>query len=254
MPALADNFGDDDWNMTLYDNCELPGGKNHYDLAKADSVYWSDKTKAGDSKLNFKLRRGDIGGCSSDKKRRHGAPFWERAELKARTGLADEMVHKISFEATFVKGFNGKRETFFQIHGWSNSCPSAPWLMMKFSHRKMEIEVLRGAHEGNEDLDTGHRGEMVSILDNGPKIADLKGVAQNFEIRLDRTVYPAEVSVSMNGKAVIPTTQIEHETCGDPTVKLGIYRPGEINPGTSHIAFDDVKVTSVGSIQVSQLQ
>ena len=78
LPSLAFNtfakgkrYSDDDWNLTFYDNCGMP---------KGDSVsLW--KEEGNSNFIRFQLGDKDYGGCSTDRMRRHGAPYWERAEL-----------------------------------------------------------------------------------------------------------------------------------------------------------------------------
>ena len=62
---------DKDWNLSFYDNCGMP---------KFDSMQWIEE--GGNKFIRFQLRDKDYGGCKSDSLQRHGAPYWERAELK----------------------------------------------------------------------------------------------------------------------------------------------------------------------------
>lgn len=240
---MSERYEDEDWTSAFRSNCELPGNNNIHDLPENDSVFWTETS--GDRKLNFRLRPGDIGGCSSDNRSRHGAPFWERAELLGPKPLQDSKVHEISFQTTFLKGFIGNRESFFQIHGWTQECRSAPWLMMKFSWRTMDVQILSGAEDANHKTGTPReRGNLVSVLDAGPRIDDLKGTPQRFTIKLDRAGQTTQVEVEMNGETLVDSAVIDHLDCAVPRVKFGIYRPGEINPGTSHVVFDNLAIIS----------
>ena len=62
---------EDDWNLTFYENCSMP---------KMDSLQW---IKEGKNKfIRFRLDDKHYGGCSTDRRARHSAPYWERAEVK----------------------------------------------------------------------------------------------------------------------------------------------------------------------------
>ena len=65
--------------------------------------------REGKKFLRFILENDRIGGCISDNKERHGAPYWERSLVEyALSG--DRYI--IRFEARFYKGFVRRRETF----------------------------------------------------------------------------------------------------------------------------------------------
>ena len=88
-------------------------------------------TEGKNKLLRFELRNGDKGECSSDDMERHGAPYWERAEVKQDTTLERNKNYSLDFNVRFVKGFQGERETFFQIHQGVSGCRVGPGVMFK---------------------------------------------------------------------------------------------------------------------------
>ena len=115
-------FTDTDWNITFYDNCSFPETDGKYETVK-----WV--TEGENKFLRFELRNGDKGECSSDDRERHGAPYWERAEVKQEEMLERNKKYSLDFDVRFVKGFQGERETFFQIHQGVRGCREGPPLM-----------------------------------------------------------------------------------------------------------------------------
>ena len=80
-------------------------------MPKGDSMQWIEQEK--NKFIRFQLRDKDYGGGSSDRMRRHGAPYWERAELKQSSTLASNTKYELTFKIRFVEGFSGNRETFW---------------------------------------------------------------------------------------------------------------------------------------------
>ena len=69
------NYKDRDWNIYFYDNCGFPSNKKN----NKNLIWINEKNNKF---LRFQLSDKQIGKCSSDNKKRNGAPYWERAELK----------------------------------------------------------------------------------------------------------------------------------------------------------------------------
>lgn len=235
-PALAQSFTDKDWTATAVSNCALPSANG-----AGPVVDWT--MVQGDRKLAFRLSPGQVGGCSTDNQKRHNAPFWERAELRQKGYFASGQITEISFEATFLEGFTGSRETFFQIHGWADNCPAYPPLMMKFDRGVLRVDVLTGvrqsAGQSTRNRDKGrHRAASISRV----RIASLYGRPQMFKLRFDaRAQSPGTVSIDMNGRALLRDAPIEFASCARPHVKFGIYRPGK-GVARSVVLFDDIRV------------
>ncbi len=236
--APAQTFQDDDWNTALFANCALPKHVSSETGAQSQSVLWAQS--GDDRKLMFQVLPGDVGGCSSDSTPRDGAPFWERAELRQTGTLAQDRKHEIQFEASFIRGFIGKRETFFQIHGWSKACPSQPLMMMQFDWRQLTIRTLAA----NPDTRTGVSYRLQHALEDRPGIEDLNQSSNRFRVLLDPTGPVTRVSVWMNGRVLLRKHPVDHSPCAELHTKFGIYRPGQQNPGASELLLDDVLVVS----------
>lgn len=230
----ADNYSDRDWNTSFFANCRLPS-----DLQETDRSPSVETIRiAGDNKLRFVLNPNDMGGCRSDSKRRDGAPYWERAELRQSENLIVGEKYSIDFTANFDEGFTGQRETFFQIHGWSKTCDAAPMMMMQFGWRNMKIKVQKPS--ANDDSPNA-RGRQALMIASGPAISKLRGTEHKFRIALDLTD-PATVAVAMDGVPIMAQTPVHFPACAEPHLKIGIYRPGKINPATSVVTYDDIVV------------
>jgi len=105
----GDTFKDKDWNTRFLSNCPLP---------HRDSIRWIDDS-------SFTLSDKDKGGCPTDKIARHSAPYWERAELRQDGFLKKGEPYSIDTTLRFVEGFDGRRETFFQVHAYNKNCKQA---------------------------------------------------------------------------------------------------------------------------------
>lgn len=183
-------YQDRDWNVAFYENCQLP---------EYSSTQWVEE--AGERFLRFTLKNGQVGGCGSDNRVRHGAPYWERAELKQTTTLERNRDYRLTYRVRFVKGFDQDGEDFLQIHQSVDGCRVGPRVMLKFSGG-----VLLGA-----DV-------PVFIDDLIGKWVDVR-----FDFNADDTY-----SLYLDGKKVIGNQLIvQISPCGEPHLKIGIYRPGD---------------------------
>jgi len=221
---------DKDWNLSFYDNCGMP---------KGDSMQWIEQGK--NKFIRFQLRDKDYGGCRSDRMRRHGAPYWERAELKQSSNLDWNSKYELEFNVRFVKGFSGDRETFWQIHAYNSNCWTYPPLMIKISRGRLVLAAL--SKDGSRHFN----------FSTNLKINDLLGKWSVFKIKFDTffwskfdTSKTAKVSLFVNDKEIIQNVHYGIETCGTPHFKFGIYRPGSLL-GTNHsvIDFDKIKLTKI---------
>ncbi|MEP5154206.1 heparin lyase I family protein [Planktotalea sp.] len=228
-------YTDTDWNATLKAGCGLPepkGGK--------DSIAWVQKGQ--DRKLLFTLQKGQVGTCSTDNQARHRAAFWERAELSQHGGISLGKVNTIEFEATFLDGFRGERETFFQIHNWSRTCNASPPLMMKMHKGKLQVLTLQGVRVQNGILEK--QGKHRSVYRKTTKIKKLIGKPSKFRVVFDaRGVDRGTLDVYLNNKQLVKDARIDYASCAKPYAKIGIYRPGGVSR-TSQIVFDDVLLTN----------
>ena len=126
---------DKDWNVNFYDNCGMP---------KYDSMRWIEE--GGNKFIRFQLRDKDYGQCSTDRAARHGAPYWERAELKQNSKLSPNTKYQVRFKVRFVQGFKNLT-TFFQIHAHNSPCWAYPPIMLKspkiFKHKHLRLKSPR---------------------------------------------------------------------------------------------------------------
>jgi len=237
QPAFAQkSFKEKSWTTAFYANCKLPSSKNH-----GKSVSWVKIGK--DRKVQFKLLPGQVGGCSTDDMARHSAPFWERAELRQKDHMRLGLIHRISFEALFLEGFTGERETFFQIHGWNGTCHAYPPLMMKFHNGRLRIDVLANVGEkAGQKWMSNEQGSHRSLQLRTIKIENLYNLPQQFDVVLDTTGERSGLlSIYLNGVGVVEKAKIEYAPCAKPHVKFGIYRPGK-GSVTSRVLFDNLSI------------
>ena len=118
-------FSSHSFAISFEKNCKVPKGS--IKTIKID----------GEKYTQFTLKDKDKGGCSTDIKSRHGAPYWERAEYAQVNTLSKKKNHEINFKVKILKGFLGQRETFFQIHNYNENFMSVyPSLMFKFHPKK----------------------------------------------------------------------------------------------------------------------
>ena len=197
-------YTDNDWNLDFYDNWGMP---------KSSSVKWIKGTK--NNFIRFQLENKDYGKCSTDKKPRHGAPYWERAELKQKTILSRNKKYELSFNVRFVEGFLMNRETFFQMHSYKSPCNAGPPLMLKISNEKLIIATRRRNSSTHLTYFT-----KISLL-------DLIGKWNTFRIIFDLSQKPT-LSLNLNGKQIISNRTFGIKKCGAPHFKFGIYRPGNL--------------------------
>jgi hypothetical protein len=233
--ASGKTYRDRDWNVKTIDNCGFPrtGGKDA-------SASWVRVD--GEKKLKFTLHAGDKGECSTDQKARHRAPYWERAEVRQDPKMKPGKLQKISFEATFLEGFTGDRETFFQIHAWDKGCPAYPLVMMKSQKGRLVVWSLHKV-SGSGTEGSG-RGQHREVQSSRVSIPALYGTPQQFEMDLDTRTSPGRLTVRMNGKTIVSNASTQFAPCARPHIKFGIYRPGGAGSGTSSVLIDKVQMSA----------
>ena len=91
----------------------------------------------GKKYIQFTLKDKQKGCSATDRKPRHGSPYWERVEYAQVNTLSKKKNNEINFKVKILKGFLGQRETFFQIHNYNENFMSVyPSLMFKFHTEK----------------------------------------------------------------------------------------------------------------------
>ncbi|WP_137703297.1 heparin lyase I family protein [Marimonas lutisalis] len=231
--AKGRSYKDNDWNKTAYDNCGLPvvrGEKRSVDWVRV----------GGDKKIRMTLRERDVGLCFTDAKVRHGAPYWERAELKQSDDLPIGRIHRVQFETIFLEGFTGERETFFQFHGWNGNCHAYPPLMLMFNRGWLEVHALQNV--SGSGIVGSSRGFHRNVARKPINIRSVLGKTLQFSIDFDTRTRPGRLSVLVNGSPLVEDAPIGYARCAKPHFKFGVYRPGGKGSKTSTALFDDFTV------------
>ncbi len=234
-PAFAGGktYGDRDWSIKLRDNCGMPVTRG-----TAASLRQM-RDSSGDRFLEFRLAPGDVGGCSTDATARHSAPFWERAELSQVSRMKVGKLYEISFDVQLVQGFGGDRESFFQIHAWAKGCAAYPPVMMLFDEGRFQIRALRGVTQNR--MGRGKKGSHKAHRVRSVSLAEFRAAPRRVGVRFDTRTNPAQMQVTLDGRVILKPVPVEIAACGEPHVKLGIYRPGR-GQAVSVARFDNVTV------------
>ncbi len=202
-------YQDKDWNVEFYENCDLPD---------SSSVRWV--TEGKETFLRFKLKNKQVGGCSSDGIQRHGAPYWERAEIKQASTLAQDADYTLTFKVRFVKGFSYEREDFFQMHQSVSGCRVGPPMMFKFSNERLTAKRWYERLKRNV-----HINEVIG------KWIDVK-----LEVNFTESHY----NLYFNDEKLIDEGNFSVTSCGEPHFKFGIYRPGDEGATGERISVLDI--------------
>ena len=216
-------------------NCKVPKGL--IKIVKID----------GEKYTQFTLKDKDKGGCSTDKKSRSGAPYWERAELAQRNTLSKNKIHEISFKVKIVEGFKGERETFFQIHNYNKSAKSVyPSVMLKFDDG---FYASTSTHPSNLQLDFMYVDQQhYHINRKDIPLANLKSEWQYFKVilsKIDKNTETGYVTIYLNNDIIFNEIKTYFPKKGTPRIKYGIYRPGNLEGNnTSQILYSKINVNS----------
>ena len=156
-----------------------------------------------------------MGGCRSDRRRRHRAPYWERAEIKQTHTLEMDRAYSLTYRVRFLKGFDNEREDFLQVHQSVKGCRGGPSIMVKFSGGRLERSWLSPV-----------------------RIADIRGKWIN--VRLDFKAAES-YAVYFDGEPVIDMEPVKNpRSCGEPHLKMGIYRPGDDKATSDRLSVMDI--------------
>ena len=222
-----DRLTDDTWIKNFWENC------GYYPIRHQENnnVFW-----------RFTLEKGDRGGCSSDNMVRHGASYWERKEVEGRK-LKSDATYEVQFKVRFLAGFEGNRETFFQLHGFNGPGCKFPLLMFKFG----ELGKSWAPDYWARLAITEHGGKYeVNHVQNFGPIDKIKGIWQHVKFIFETNVGKSKYSLYLNDKLEVSGEEFDVPACKIPFIKFGIYRPGDPKYGkTSIVDFDDVLVAKV---------
>lgn len=241
QPAHAQVFSDRDWNVKMKVSCGAPDKQS---IRKV-------KTN-GDRKIRLVLKPGDIGKCKTDNVERHGAKYWERAEISQANHMKSGKTYAVEWSAVLEQGFVGKEENFFQIHAWNDPCSAYPPLMVRFHNGNLRVMALRnlGPKAGKVWL-SKENGRHVKVNTKNISIKQLVGKETRFKV-VAHFARNGWVTMYINDKIIANKAPMEMATCGKPYIKMGVYRPGPAlkNPRqkpsqTSSIVVDDIKITAL---------
>ncbi len=208
-------YQDKDWNVEFYDNCDLPD---------SSSVQWI--TEGKETFLRFTLKNKQVGGCNTDGIHRHGAPHWERAEIKQAITLGQDTDYTLTFRVRFVKGFSYPREDFFQMHQYVQGCDAGPSMMFKFS---------------NGRLTTNNWDERFK---RNVRINEVIG--KWIDVKLEVKFIESKYNLYFNDEKILDKAVFIVKSCGAPHFKFGIYRPGDERATGERISivdFDKIRLT-----------
>ena len=210
-------YQDKDWNVEFYESCDLPD---------SNSIRWV--TEGNETFLRFTLKNGQVGECSTDAMARHSAPYWERAEIKQTSTLKQDADYALTFKVRFVKGFSYEREDFFQLHQTVQGCKVGPPMMFKFSNGR-----LTAKHWYERLKRKVHINEFIG------KWTDVK-----LEVNFTESYY----NLYFNDEMIIEEGDFSVESCGEPFLKFGIYRPGDEGATGERISivdFDKINLVEI---------
>jgi hypothetical protein len=164
----------------------------------------------GEKILRFSLIDGMKGGSSIDHLERHGAPYWERAELR-NDYLSTGKRYRLQYQARFVQGFDKQDETITQIHQHTKSCGL------------MTNETMW--HTGKKKIGTTpiRKFAVVNKRWHGVNIEKEYGKWHDITIEVETVKNIYRLFVNKKLQTETPFTLFK---CGKPFFKIGIYRPG----------------------------
>ena len=79
-----------------------------------------------------------------------------------------------TFKIRFIEGFEGSRETFFQVHQWQNDCQVGPPMMLQMHYGEIILYATKNIDH--------HKRYYVKKYGEGPKIEELLKKWQSFKI------------------------------------------------------------------------
>lgn len=164
------------------------------------------------------LRHGAVGGCASDKRPRHSAPYWERSELRS-TDFAKGPTYRFEVDVKFdPETRSSDRTTFFQIHQYrKTTCERCyPAVMLK-AHGDGTI------HAAILATSTNHR-----VVQLGLSRAAIAGRWARFSILLGTGGGMQPVTILLDGRKLYSGRALI-EPGGAIFMKTGLYRPGSVS-------------------------
>ena len=232
--GIGDNsYKDSDWNTSMYnwDNDYLHG----------QDIEWVKYN--GDQALQFTLEGGKPGIRDDDRPTRRGALFRERNELHSDYFNRDD--HIIAFKFNMVEGFNGRKETFFQIHSYNSYCAMIQGQLNVFPTLKLQVHKGRIAaitkSRKGKDRKAWTRTWLPlrknELINNWNDITITTSSA--YENYMQYTIESKSLGIDMK----LPASYIS--PCGEQYIKFGVYRPSFVKKINGKLTTDGVNQTSV---------
>ena len=238
------NYKDTDWNMTFYDNAGFPSD---------ESLRWMEENE--NKFLRFSLHNKQMGKSVSDDKKKNGAPFMERVELKQVGTFEKKSTYEINFKFRLIEGFKNDKENIFQIHGYNTKKCNAPLVMLQFkdkenslrlslrqfpSNRKDTVKnLIKDSHWSKYELSTKSSKRIF------PKDIMNKWTTIKFLIKFDDI--NGKLDMFFNDEKIEENLSFDTLSCDTPHIKFGIYRAGNNEKGNvlSVIDFDKFIVNKI---------
>ena len=162
----------------------------------------------------FNLKHGDVGGCPTDNRARHGAPYWERAELRS-SYMRKNRTYEFSFDVKFDPTKRSSRLTsFFQIHSYAPGCARCVQMLSMRANGSSIAAHL----QNNKGLHVRHN--------LGISRASLANNWRTFKIRVGTSAGYNRISIWVDGRKVLSERSVYLDPKGKPYLKVGLYRPG----------------------------
>ena len=206
-------------------------------IADKESLIVNGKPKTKYSKkefklesVEFKLDKGDIGSCSTDKKPSGGYPYSGRQEITHRLPVG----HTIFETDIFVEGEPSVRSTLFQIHDGRNKGAPPSWIGLgidwKIKHKFPKEEC------------SSENCKMIKYLYLEPE----KKYRFKADINYEKNAKNLSVRYFLNDVFILQHLNVplsKKKTDGPygpskPYMKIGIYRIGET--GTTTYSYNNL--------------
>lgn len=240
--GIGDNsYKDNDWGIAMYnwDNDYLHG----------QNIQWVNSN--GDKALQFTLEGGKPGIADDDRPTRKGSLFRERNELHSDYFTRDD--HIVKFKVNLVKGFNERKETFFQVHTWNNHCAMIQGQLSVFPTLLLQVHKgkISAVTKSRKGVGRGAYTRTWLPLNKNKLMGNWNDItittSQAYEDYMQYTIKSQSLGIDFK----LPAAYIS--PCGKQYIKVGVYRPswsrkinGQITTKgvnqTSIVQFDDINI------------
>jgi hypothetical protein len=179
----------------------------------------------------------DVGGCPTDNMKRHGAPYWERAEIRSKN-LSLRKTHIIEFEVNFDKETRSSdRTSFFQIHTHNDKCTDCVQAvnLRIDGWGQMHASVMTPSAPIHLDMSLATSRESVA------------GRWAKFKVELTTNPGVANpLKIEIDGATVLDIDNLLIVAKARPHIKIGLYRPGNVyGLPTDRVSIRNITSTTV---------